>query len=72
MARPHTVSRPPVGGRIPDSTCSSSLWPLPDDARDADDLAGLELEPDIVEQAHATAVDQRQMLGAEQHLALPR
>ena len=42
------------------------------DAGDADDLAGAQLEADIVEQPHAALVEQAEMLGLEQHLAALR
>ena len=39
------------------------------DAGDADDLAGPQFQPDIVEQPYAARVDQGQVLGLQQHFA---
>ena len=68
-----TADHEPAGARGADARqhLQQLALPVAGDARDADDLAGAQLQPDIVEQPHPPVVDQRQMFGAHQHVALP-
>ena len=72
---PASITRPrhrqPAAGRRADARQHLQQLGLAvaRDAGDADDLAGAQLESDIVEQPHAARVDQGQVLGLQQHLA---
>ena len=67
--RPRYRTVPPVAGRIPASTSSSSDWPLPATPGHPEDLAGPQREADRPQPLHALGVDEAQVLDLEQDLA---
>ena len=69
ITRPRTVSLPLVGRRMPDRICSSSVWPLPETPAMPTISPARSSRSTSSSSAHAAMVDQRQLLGRQQHLA---